>query len=121
MLASRKEDFDFIVMNVNSRELKSRLLKKNYKLILPNEVKLADDVEHEFELESGQILPIFSPGMNFYSKKLKLNLSVTTKQEVSKSFNDMFSELKSLITKGLGGPDATMLLIEVDKNAIKKL
>ena len=43
------------------------------------------------------------------------------KNNVEVTFNEVFSEVRNSMSSGLGGPDATMAFLEVQKNAFKTI
>lgn len=118
--ANRKEKFSFLTAEINFKTLDLEIFSDGYKVVLNSVTQeLITGETSSIEIKAGDKALFFSPGIMTYLKNAGLGLNKIYKNNVEESFNEVFSEVRSAMTSGLGGPDATLALLEVQNNAFK--
>ena len=119
---ARKQSFDFFAAEINYKNLSVNVSSRNYKVIQNKELVITGAVQNvEILLQASDQLFIESPGLGNYLTEGDIRLDRISQSEAAEIFNHVFSYVRSSITSGLGGPDATLAMLEVQKNAFKSI
>lgn len=120
--AHRNESFDFLITKINFKELNVELFSKGYKTIHNSEaLDNSKSGTNKFGIKALDKLLFLSPGLLSYLLSAKMKINNIYKNNVEVTFNEVFSEVRNSMSSGLGGPDATMAILEVQKNAFKTI
>ena len=118
--ANRNEKFSYLTAEINFKTLDLEIFSDGYKVVLNSDVQeMIDGETSSIEIKAGDKVLFFSPGLMTYLANSGMGLNKIYKNKIEESFNEVFSEVRSTMTSGLGGPDATLALLEVQNNAFK--
>ena len=117
---NRKERFDFLITEINFKNLCMKVFSEGYKVFINSDIQDGISGENSIlEIKAGDKVLFYSPGLMNYLINSDMGLSKIYKNNIEETFNEVFSEVRSAMTSGLGGPDATLALLEVQNNAFK--